>query len=159
MTLVECKNMLKSLDELNFQLPNGTLVPAHFHITEVGVITRDFIDCGGKWRTEKKVNFQLWYSDDYNHRLSPNTLLGIILKSEALLDMSDDFFVEIEYQLETIGKYTLGFEQDRFMLLHTETACLAEDACGIPSVKESRNLRNLATPVQSSGCTPGGSCC
>ena len=116
MLLSEFLFALNQVSEFRFQQPNNDFVPPHFHITEVGVITRDFIDCGGKWRTEKKVNFQLWYSDDYNHRLSPNTLLGIILKSEALLDMSDDFFVEIEYQLETIGKYTLGFEQDRFML-------------------------------------------
>ena len=29
------KQTLSELDTLNFQLPNGLFVPAHFHITEV----------------------------------------------------------------------------------------------------------------------------
>lgn len=30
-----------------FKLENGNSVPEHFHVTEVGIITKDFIDCGG----------------------------------------------------------------------------------------------------------------
>ena len=60
MTLSEVKLVLKQLDTIGFQLPNGQLVPKHFHVTEVGTITKAFIDCGGTVRKEEVVNFQLW---------------------------------------------------------------------------------------------------
>ncbi|MGA8855051.1 MAG: DUF6428 family protein, partial [Christiangramia sp.] len=47
MKLSEFKNQLSRLKEIAFQLPNGQLVPEHFHVTEVGKITKHFIDCGG----------------------------------------------------------------------------------------------------------------
>ena len=59
MKLSEIKNKLATTEALNFRLPNGTYVPEYFHITEVGIITKDFIDCGGPMRQEKVVNFQL----------------------------------------------------------------------------------------------------
>ena len=31
-----------------FILPDGDQIPAHYHITEVGHVTKRFIDCGGK---------------------------------------------------------------------------------------------------------------
>jgi len=34
-------------------LENGTMVPEHFHVTEVGVVTKHFIDCGGTVRNER----------------------------------------------------------------------------------------------------------
>jgi hypothetical protein len=59
MKLSEIKNHLSTLKNIAFKLPNGTLVQPHFHVTEVGRITKDFIDCGGKVRSERVVNFQL----------------------------------------------------------------------------------------------------
>lgn len=53
MKLSEIKSTLENLSEVKFQLPNGEYVPQHFHITEVGIITRNFIDCGGTMRDEK----------------------------------------------------------------------------------------------------------
>jgi hypothetical protein len=46
MTLSEIKENLKQLEELQFLLPNGDSVPPHFHVTEIGKITKQFIDCG-----------------------------------------------------------------------------------------------------------------
>ena len=71
MKLSDFKKTLDTLSKINFQLENGLLVPNHFHVTEVGIIRKDFIDCGGKIRNEKIVNFQLWYSNDFNHGLNP----------------------------------------------------------------------------------------
>jgi len=159
MTLSTCKKALSTKETLIFQLPDGSFVPSHFHITEVGLLTREFIDCGGKIRNEKKVNFQLWYSNDIEHRLTPKKLLGIIEKSEKLLSFSDDLAVEVEYQGETIGKYSLDIKDDLFILRSTETACLAEDACGIPSQKEVKALKDLSVQPLGNSCTPGGSCC
>ena len=50
MKLSQAKNILKSVETVNFTLPDGTSVPEHFHVTEVGLITKNFIDCGGTVR-------------------------------------------------------------------------------------------------------------
>ena len=47
MTLEQIKEILPTLENVEFQLENGTFVPEHFHVTEVGVIQKNFIDCGG----------------------------------------------------------------------------------------------------------------
>ena len=57
---------MKNLSTIAFQLPDGSLVPEHFHVTEVGKVTKHFIDCGGVLRKEEKINFQLWNANDYN---------------------------------------------------------------------------------------------
>ena len=59
MTLSELKTKLNGIQEINFELPNGSFVPKHFHVTEIGQINKHFIDCGGTVRQEKVVNFQL----------------------------------------------------------------------------------------------------
>ena len=89
MKLSKVKNILPTLDNVEFQLENGTFVPEHFHVTEVGVITKHFIDCGGTIRNEQVVNFQLWNANDFEHRLKPTKLLNIIKLSEEKLGMED----------------------------------------------------------------------
>ena len=44
------KQSLNELDTLKFQLPEGQFIPSNFHITEVGNVKRNYIDCGGKLR-------------------------------------------------------------------------------------------------------------
>lgn len=153
MKLSEIKKHLQNLNTIAFQLPNGKLVPAHFHVTEVGKITKDFIDCGGKVRNETVVNFQLWEERDYNHRLHPEKLLKIIELSEKKFQF-DDLEIEVEYQGEvTIGKYNLDFDGTHFLLIPKVTACLALDACGIP-----KPVVKVAKAV-SSCCDPRSGCC
>jgi hypothetical protein len=74
MKLSQVKKHLTGLQGVDFELPNGTFVPEHFHVTEVGVITKHFIDCGGTVRTEKMANFQLWDANNFEHRLKPQKL-------------------------------------------------------------------------------------
>jgi len=155
MTLSEIKALLPQLNEVQFTLENGTPVPAHFHVTEVGKVSKHFIDCGGVMRTEEKVNFQLWNANDFDHRLKPSKLLNIIQLSEEKLGLKDGE-IEVEYQGETIGKYQLAFNGESFILQATTTACLAQDSCGIPVEKLKVNLAELNS---NSCCTPGGSCC
>ncbi|MDM1047955.1 MULTISPECIES: DUF6428 family protein [Sphingobacterium] len=154
MKLSEIKKILPSLENVEFQLENGTFVPEHFHVTEVGVILKRFIDCGGKIREERIINFQLWDANDFEHRLKPEKLLKIIELSETKLGI-EDAEVEVEYQGETIGKYDLNFEDKRFILMNKQTACLAEDACGIPLEKQKVKLKEL----KNSCCTPNSGCC
>jgi hypothetical protein len=155
MKLSEIKTILNQSESVAFELENGTMVPEHFHVTEVGVITKHFIDCGGTIRYEKVANFQLWNANDYDHRLKPNKLLKIIALSEEKLGM-EDLEIEVEYQSNTIGKYSLEFNGNNFVLTSKQTACLASDACGIPSEKPRIRLSTLNT---ANSCTPGGGCC
>lgn len=157
MKLSEIKNILPALENVAFQLENGSFVPEHFHITEVGVVTKHFIDCGGTIRKEQVVNFQLWNADDYEHRLKTAKLLHIISLSEEKLGMGD-FEIEVEYQSGTIGKYDLDFNGKHFVLKNKTTACLAQDACGIPQEKQKIKLSELPV-APTSCCTPGGECC
>jgi len=155
MKLSEIKKHLKSLDKIGFQLPDGTLVPRHFHVTEVGKITKDFIDCGGTVRSEALINFQLWEENDYDHRLHPEKLINIIELSEKRFQF-DDLEIEVEYQgKETIGKYNLDFNGTNFLLTSKITACLALEACGIPVEKTKVKI----TDIQSSCCDPTSGCC
>ena len=110
MKLSEVKIVLQALETIGFQLPNGALVPNHFHVTEVGKITKHFIDCGGTVRNEEVVNFQLWNANDYDHRLHPEKLLNIIELSEKVLEI-EDLEIEVEYQSDTIGKFGLEFSK------------------------------------------------
>ena len=155
MKLSEVKQILPTLENVEFQLENGTFVPEHFHVTEVGMINKNFIDCGGVIRNEKVVNFQLWNADDLEHRLKPGKLLNIINLSEVKLGI-EDHEIEVEYQSETIGKYDLEFNGKTFVLRNKMTACLAPDACGIPSEKVKRNLSELKLV---SKCAPNSGCC
>ena len=157
MKLSDVKDLLPTLENVEFQLENGTFVPEHFHVTEVGMITKNFIDCGGVIRNEQVVNFQLWNADDFEHRLKPGKLLNIIKLSEEKLGIGN-FEIEVEYQSETIGKYDLDFNGKNFVLKNKTTACLAQDACGITSAKQKRSLSEL-TATSANSCAPGSGCC
>ena len=160
MKLSDLKNQLGNIGELTFVLPNGTNVPQHFHVTEVGQVTKDFIDCGGTVRKEKVVNFQLWEAGDTDHRLEPQKLAKIIALSEKVLGV-EDAEIEVEYQGTTIGKYGLEFDGKHFMLTAKQTACLASASCGIPADKLKVSLADLSKEKQAC-CAPSASgtkCC
>ncbi len=157
MKLSEFKSNLKALNAIQFIQSNGQVVPAHFHITEVGVTTKNFIDCGGTVREEKYVNFQLWEANDFDHRLAPSKLLNIIDLSERTLAIGDNE-IEVEYQTSTIGRYGLEFDGQKFILMDKQTNCLAQDKCGIPAEKLKVNLKELQVSA-SNCCTPGSGCC
>lgn len=157
MKLSELKSQLASLGELRFILPDGTAIPPHFHVTEVGQITRHFVDCGGTIRTERGVNFQLWEDGDFDHRLGPQKLAGIIALSERLLGMEDGE-IEVEYQAGTICKYGLTIDKGLLLLTARFTDCLAKESCGIPKAKPRIKLSELGNAAGSC-CAPGDNCC
>ena len=152
MLLSELKNNLLEIKSVNFKLPGGNYIPAHFHLTEIGMINKSFIDCGGIIRNEKKISLQLLHANDTHHRLSPEKFLNIIDLSEKVIH-AGDHEVEAEYQLATIGRYALDFDGVDFLLLPLHTACLAKDACGMtePALQTSEKKETC--------CTPGGGCC
>ena len=155
MTISEIKQQLELSDTIAIRLPNGQLVPSHFHVTEVGKIQKDFIDCGGKVRHEEVANFQLWEANDYDHRLHPEKLLQIIELSQRVLDIGN-LTIEVEYQGDTIGKYGLDHNGAEFILTQKMTDCLAKDNCGVPQEKMALDLTSLAS---TNSCSPGSGCC
>jgi hypothetical protein len=156
MKLSQVKNILKSVQAVNFILSDGTAVPEHFHVTEVGLITKNFIDCGGTIRKETVVNFQLWDANDFEHRLKPEKLLNIIELAAKIIG-TKDLEIEVEYQQKTIGKYDLDFNGNDFVLLNKQTACLAQDQCRVPAEKQKVKISNIS--IEPNRCAPGGSCC
>jgi len=147
MKLSEIKTELKKLATIAFQLPDGELVPNHFHVTEVGKVIKHFIDCGGTVRNEEIANFQLWEANDYDHRLHPEKLVHIIELSEKVLGIPD-LEIEVEYQMkDTIGKFSLGFDGTNFLLISKQTDCLAKSSCGIP------------VEIEKTSCCGSGSVC
>lgn len=149
MKIAELKEKLVGLAAIRFQLADGTQVPEHFHVTEVGLVTKHFIDCGGVERREVVANFQLWEADDFDHRLAPAKFLKILDLSAKILGESDDLEIEVEYQRDTIGKFGLDFDGTAFVLVPKRTACLAMDKCGVTSLRV----------VSGDCCTPGTDCC
>ena len=148
MTLHQLKEKLQQQTTLAFELPNGSLVPNHFHVTEVGKVTKHFIDCGGVIRKEEVVNLQLWEANDYDHRLRPEKMLQILTLSEKAFNLQD-LEIEVEYQGSTIQKFGLDLKGNNFLLTQKQTACLAQDACGVSEAKvEAAN-----------SCAPGSGCC
>lgn len=148
MKISDMKKHLAELTAVNFKLPDGSYLPSHFHVTEVGLVTKHFIDCGGTERKETLANFQLWEAGDYDHRLAPQKFLHILSLSRKILG-SEDLSIEVEYQQNTIGKFGLDFDGKDFILTTKHTACLAQDACGIPDKQ----------PVTTSCCSPARGCC
>lgn len=157
MKLSAFKNQLDKISQLNFVQPNGTYVPRHFHITEAGLVTKHFIDCGGTVRTEKAVNLQIWVAQDFDHRLEPLKLKKILALAENLFGQ-EDLEVEVEFQTDTIGRYGVEFNKENFLLTTKQTDCLAKELCGLPLEKTKLALSELQSSA-SSCCTPGGGCC
>ncbi|HLP19762.1 MAG TPA: DUF6428 family protein [Chitinophagales bacterium] len=154
MKLSELKSKLSTLNAVNFVLPNGTFIPRHFHVTEIGLVTKNFIDCGGTIRKAENATMQIWVAEDFDHRLKPSGLLNILNISNTILG-NTDWDIEVEYQTETTGTYHLGFEGENFVLLPKQTDCLAKSTCGIPETK----LEVVGAGKEEGCCKPGGGCC
>jgi hypothetical protein len=139
MNLAELKSSLANAHGslVRFRLPDGALVAQHAHITEVGLITKSFVDCGGTLRAERKCQLQSWVADDIEHRLTAAKLLSIIEKGREILG-SDDLPVELEHdvgfatQFQVLRAETIGNELV-IQLAGRHTACLAPEKCCPPN--------------------------
>jgi len=139
------ENLLQIKDDsIAVQLPNGSFIPAHFHLTEISQVSKNIVDCGGTLRKENTIVLQLWVASDTKHRLSPEKVLTIIAQSNAVL-IDPNATVEIEYQTDTIGRYGVYFSENKFVLSPLFTACPAPDLCGIPAIKSKLKLSEIGT--------------
>jgi hypothetical protein len=156
-------NRLKEHPEMcmALRLPDGARIPAHFHITEVGHVTRRFIDCGGTRRHQETCLLQTWVHDDVEHRLTAGKLAGVF---ERLGDLLEDFSLPIEFEVELGTASWFGVEDAsvvdgslEFALSPKPTDCLARGVClpdGCGTVGAA-----LGVSEQPERCAPGGGCC
>jgi len=115
-------------------LANGEMVPEHFHITEVGQVRKDFIDCGGTKRSSHTCLLQVWVANDLEHRLNSSRLAKILEAGKSLL--SDALPVEVEYETNALCQFRLSHVEITpaglmFHLANKRTDCLAPDRCGV----------------------------
>lgn len=157
MKLSEFKIKLENLETVDFYLPNGQKIPSHFHITEVGMTTKNFTDCGNTFRIQKTATLQLWTSVDYWHRLDPKMIVKIIDSTHEMFN-DEDLEIEIEYQQETIGKFGLDFIDNQLRLTNKQTDCLAKDSCEFPLKKVKIKMNELQAQIAEC-CTPNSGCC
>ncbi len=150
MKLHQFKALLEANREKQFllQLPNGKAVPQAFHITEVGAVSKTFIDCGGKVHSIQTCQLQAWIGPDVDHRIEAGKMVDILKKSEAILP-SDFIDLEIEYEDELISQYpvaeaVISDEAVTLILTTKHTDCLAQELCLVPA---------------GGGCAPGSGCC
>ena len=121
---------------LQLVLPGGEAVPRHFHVTEVGGVRKDFIDCGGTKRVASWCLLQAWVATDVEHRIGAEKLFKILEMGASV--MPGDFLpVEFEYEDGVISQYPLAAVEggEAALVLKLEkkhTDCLAKDKCGIP---------------------------
>lgn len=123
---------------VRFVLPDGEEIPFRYHVTEVGHVTRRFIDCGGTVRTQETCLLQAWVPEgDPDHRLTAGKLSRILDLSAVVLP-SDELSVEVEYQGDAVSQFTaedvtVAGDALRIELGGKKTDCLARESCGLES--------------------------
>ncbi|MFK7734885.1 MAG: DUF6428 family protein [Pirellulaceae bacterium] len=142
----------ESESTLTIQTPSGDALAPHFHITEVGHVTKHFVDCGGVERKVQSCVLQTLVANDVDHRLSTDKLLGILNKSN-ILGIADDAPIELEIQQESISIYALERTESQegslvLYLTSKQTECLAPDKCRIP----------MLPTVEGEDCSGPGCC-
>ncbi|MBS0657922.1 MAG: hypothetical protein JSR82_06715 [Verrucomicrobia bacterium] len=137
MKLHELKRALRAHPErlVRIQLPDGDSIPAAYHLTEVGQVSKVFIDCGGKVHSELRCVLQTWVGRDTEHRLRAGRFADILDLGRAVV-ASEEMEVEIEHGQLQAAQYPLrrwrldGAGQVVLELTHKATDCLAKARCG-----------------------------
>jgi hypothetical protein len=138
MTITELKKTLAQHPDkkLRFVLPDKNTIPAHFHITEVGHVRKDFIDCGGTMRSADACVLQAWVAaNDEDHSLEAGKLAKILSLAGKVLP-NDELEVEVEFESPYISQFPLASAESQgdaivFQLTTKHTDCLAKEQCGL----------------------------
>jgi hypothetical protein len=115
---------------------DGEAIELHFHVTEVGRVQKDFVDCGGTVRRHVTCLLQTWVGDDLDHRITAGKLLKAFEHAAPVLG-SEDLPVELEYETCNVVQLVVASvkqESDRLILQlgSKHTDCLAKELC-VPS--------------------------
>lgn len=116
---------------------DGEPIEAHFHVTEVGRVQKDFVDCGGTVRRLVTCLLQTWVGDDTGHRITAGKLLKAFEHAAPVLG-SEDLPVELEYETCNVVQLTVasvGIEAERMVIRlgSKHTDCLAKELCVPPA--------------------------
>lgn len=158
MKLSQLTSLLQSHAQKPFHLilPDAQTVPVSFHITEVGHVTKKFIDCGGQVHAVEACRLQAWLGTDTDHRLYAGKMARVLslAKDKGVLP-AHDLDVEIEYEDRAISQYTVAHfavtEKAVVLTLAAKhTDCLAKDVC-LPSLP-------MAVGMKAGCCEPSGCC-
>ena len=108
MKLCELQNILKAhpITFPRFVLPDGEYIPAHTHLTEVGHVVRNFIDCGGLKGKEEKIVLQTHVGNDVDRRLTSDRFAKILQLGNSVVPKSD-LEVDIEYDCCVVAQYPI----------------------------------------------------
>ncbi len=149
LTISELCSALAAAPELPLTVvwTDGEPIEAHFHVTEVGRVQKDFVDCGGTVRCLTSCLLQTWVGDDTDHRISSAKLLRAFEYAAPVL-RGEDLPVELEYEAcNVVQLRVVAVERAvdgwviRLGKKHTD--CLAKELC-LPAA---------------GSCMPGSGCC
>jgi hypothetical protein len=150
MTLQGLQNALEANPDLfpRFVLPNGDCIPAHAHVTEVGHVVRNFIDCGGLTGKEEKIVLQTHVGGDTDHRLRSDRFARILQLGNRVIPNAD-LDVDVEYDCCVVAQYPIGEaapdgDHLNLILRRSRTQCRARE----------RRVSETA-----SCCTTSAACC
>jgi len=112
---------------------DGETIEPHFHVTEVGRVQKDFVDCGGTVRRLVTCLLQTWVGDDLDHRITAGKLLKAFEHAAPVLG-GEDLPVELEYETCNVVQLVVASvkqEPDRLVLQlgSKHTDCLAKELC------------------------------
>ena len=132
-----------------FILPSGDYIPAHAHVTEVGHVVRNFIDCGGLTGKEEKALLQTHVGNDTDHRLQSDRFAKILELGNRVIP-SADLDVDVEYDCCVVAQYPIAEarpdgEHLNVILRRGRTQCRAQ----------ARRQSETAAPC----CATSATCC
>jgi hypothetical protein len=133
MTLHDLQSALKANPKLfpRFVLPDGDYIPAHAHVTEVGHVVRNFIDCGGLTGKEEKIVLQTHVGSDIDHRLRSDRFAKILQLGNRVVPNAD-LDVDVEYDCCVVAQYPIAEaapdgDHLNLMLRRSRTQCRARE--------------------------------
>lgn len=135
LTISALRQVLATAPELPLTVlwPVGDPIEAHFHVTEVGRVQKDFVDCGGTVRRAVTCLLQTWVGEDVDHRLTARKLLKAFDHAAKVLG-GEDLPVELEYEACNVIQFRVtAVEREAGRLVvrlggkHTD--CLAKEIC------------------------------
>jgi len=114
-----------------FVLPDGNYIPAHAHVTEVGHVVKNFIDCGGVAGKEEKALIQTHVGDDKDHRLRADRFSKILQLGTRVLP-SAELDVDVEYDCCVVAQYPIAEAKPEgeyldLILQRSRTQCRARE--------------------------------
>jgi hypothetical protein len=168
MNIIELNSHLRAWPDhmVSILLPDGSRVPPHYHVTEIGHVAKKFVDCGGTFRMAEACVLQTLAGSDGHHRLTAGKLAHILDLAKSILP-SADLPVEVEYEDGVISQYPLHevTVDGASLTLHLglkHTDCLAKEKCGMDGgccVDEETSKRRGEAEACCADADAGQGCC